>query len=634
MRAGQVCALAAAAALWSSCCLAEARTNSTPAAGTGRPAGLPKLYADFLDSPEAYRRVHLHVLGLDLGDNEWWVLKPDLYIVADSYATADGATGSTDWFPVGRYKSYTREYEDWAEGDPENGKTKFHFAWDYKTVLLHRADGTAGIRFQVYEKDTILSDDLEMQFDVPVSDFPVAGAGWKTFRKGTYGLDSKVRAGSGLVFRLMVTDNSAPLVSEREYDEMTYSIAEGPFKTVKYEEHVLELTNGEEHAWQNGKDRAVVQTWRHTDVDAAGLDGALVWVIGKADAFMHPHVFKKLFMGPNAAFKYDVYLLNWRLNGLCLFRGFYNDANFNSHNAYGSFDKYTEEVRRTFALRAELGPVKGGAYKRTVGYAHSTGAALLLQYLRSEGTANNVDAVVMNAPLLAFEQDGITEFILEDVVPLLSSGKNDDVLSGVKYLDGAPDDQKVPFLQRGIILSDWVMKIWSAVRFPWHARYMARSPVHIGLIKAIAGFFETLEAEKPIVKDSTLPVLVMGSYGDRTLKGEDIAERSAWASATRDLIMFQHNGHDVYLSSDPADTAAALEATAQWMRHVAHGGNATQFEAYVADKPGLMAGLGGAAAATPAPPGGPVFSSAPSAVPRVVVMLAVVFVSLASTQSL
>lgn len=91
---------------------------------------------------------------------------------------------------------------------------------------------------------------------------------------------------------------------------------------------------------------------------------AALWLIGRGDGFNHPHVAKELFFGKGM----DLYVLNWCFNGRCL------NCYYNSHNPCGDIDVYNEEVALILDLIRESGP-----YETVLGYAHSTGASILLK---------------------------------------------------------------------------------------------------------------------------------------------------------------------------------------------------------------------------------------------------------------
>ena len=121
---------------------------------------------------------------------------------------------------------------------------------------------------------------------------------------------------------------------------------------------------------------------------------------------MHPHVVERLFFGPASAFKMDLYVVNWRLNGLSAQRGWLTDGWYTSHNAYSDYNVYNEEVQAAIDLMIPSG---GGNYNKVLGYGHSNGAPILLNYLVEKGD-DRFDGFLFNSPFLGFGTTYCDEF--------------------------------------------------------------------------------------------------------------------------------------------------------------------------------------------------------------------------------
>ena len=103
---------------------------------------------------------------------------------------------------------------------------------------------------------------------------------------------------------------------------------------------------------------------------------------------MHPHVATRLFFDNG----YDLFVLNYKMNGECRRHGFVNDPHYNSHNFRGSFDAYIHDIDSSLEKISTN-------YETLVGYAHSTGGPVLLNYLMERGD-DAFDAFIFNSPFL------------------------------------------------------------------------------------------------------------------------------------------------------------------------------------------------------------------------------------------
>ena len=122
---------------------------------------------------------------------------------------------------------------------------------------------------------------------------------------------------------------------------------------------------------------------------------------------MHPHVAQALFWDHG----YDLYVLNYKMNGKCRKKGWVENAHFVSHNYTGNFDVYDDDIQQ--ALRLIQGYKD---YGKVLGYAHSTGAPILLNYLMDCGD-DGFTGFVFNSPFLDWGYVGgdMVELVLENM---------------------------------------------------------------------------------------------------------------------------------------------------------------------------------------------------------------------------
>ena len=132
---------------------------------------------------------------------------------------------------------------------------------------------------------------------------------------------------------------------------------------------------------------------------------------------MHPHVAQALFWNHG----YDLYVLNYKMNGKCRKKGWVEDAHYISHNYTGNFDIYNDDIQQALDI------IHGyKTYTKTLGYAHSTGAPILLNYLMEYNDVG-FTGFVFNSPFLDWGYVGgdMIELVLEnmDWITNLSMGK-------------------------------------------------------------------------------------------------------------------------------------------------------------------------------------------------------------------
>ncbi len=174
--------------------------------------------------------------------------------------------------------------------------------WDSKGLIICKKGNTEGIELTMYNEEED-AENILFQCQVYSDDFPEIGGDWVEF---AIGADSDTEAEMvgdlELVFKMKVSEIADDkIVSREELHDFCQSS-----ETIGYSEEVIE---GEFE-----RDNALLQCWRSI---SGTNSNAVLWIIGRNDCFMHPHVAKALFTERG----YDLYVLNYSANGMCRKRG-------------------------------------------------------------------------------------------------------------------------------------------------------------------------------------------------------------------------------------------------------------------------------------------------------------------------
>lgn len=273
-------------------------------------------------------------------------------------------------------------------------------------------------------------------------------------------------------------------------------------------------------------------------------DKALLWLPGRNDYFLHPHVGRAL-----ADESYDVYVLSYRHMGACRREMLFDNPFLNSHVTSGDFSDMSEEVSAALAsIRSRK------TYAKVVAYGHSTGGAVLVNHLMTVGD-DGVDAVVLNAPFLDWGEGGVTETVLE-LIPTFAVSYS--LIPAETNVDPAFDP---------LGLSTAVLKIWTDYEFDPASRPLYSVPVTVGFVVAATDVHERLRA---YVRDGTTvtdkPCLVLASEADDVLNHEEVRTMGLAVSSAHTEEVFAANAHDVFISGDAEDNDAAIATLVQWLR--------------------------------------------------------------------
>jgi len=298
-------------------------------------------YTDFFDDPDLsnYEQIHVHLQtlrGSIYSKKDYFIpcYKVEVSTIGkdqvDETASttnleAQSTTGSTSFFPIGKYTF---------------GKIKhYEPSWDKKGMILGKKDSIESICFRLYNGKNVIST-----FYVPRSDYKV-DEDW------VQGKSHDAKLGLTLSYRIRV--GSKRIVSKDDFDRI---FTKDP--NIVYDHKILkdqESTDASDWAW--------LQCFKQKE---AKTRKAVLWIPGRNDGFMHPHVYYGLFNESG----YDLYVLNYRSTSQCLNRGWVKDPAFSSHNKEGDFNIYIADIERALASMKSL---DGREYEKKLGYAHSTG---------------------------------------------------------------------------------------------------------------------------------------------------------------------------------------------------------------------------------------------------------------------
>jgi hypothetical protein len=352
----------------------------------------------------------------------------------------------------------------------------------------------------VVRKDTPLASLRVEREELLTAKTTLLESQWKHFRKplrmmvhddGNHNNDRILM----LEFKLMVTKGNDRIVSQEDL-QVLYTPTEGEWNDgYVYSEKVLHQAKSDD----DPSGQALLQCWNKD-----GNTKAVLWIVGRNDCFMHPHVAKELFFGggnkaknddDNKSCCYDLYVLNYQMVGHCRKKGWIADAHFNSHNFSGNFDIYIADIEEALSYILLPGNNDNNNYETMLGYAHSTGAPILLNYIMEKGDAA-FDSFIFNSPFLdwGFVGGDMVEFMLKHTgfMTKLHAMKNDSKL-GVASTPQELTKTPIPYLQQNIVMSDWSARLWSLYYFDFEIRPLYKVPMTVGFAKGVTAVHRKLE---------------------------------------------------------------------------------------------------------------------------------------------
>jgi len=500
------------------------------------------LYKDFFTRPDLYQRVHIHIVGIrptdptddGCGLNNTNLVRACLkfgkkHIVEPCVkAKAYGEnTGSTEYFKIGECTFLP--------------KTNSLPTWDARSLVIFRKgeENTKGVSLTIVDGSTGL-----FTCETAIASL---GEDWKEFvhtpkdTRGVFGVE--------FVYKMRLSE-----CTDRTVDKETMAAFLADTETVSYSEEVIE--DGDNDITNN----AVLQCWRHkgsSDADSK----AVLWLPGRNDCFMHPHVAGPLFVEKG----YDVYVLNYSAIGMCRKRGFVRNSFYNSHVKGGTFDVYIKQVEGAISIMKSH-----RTYGKTVGYAHSTGAPVLINFLMKRGD-DYFDGFVFNSPFLDWSADALgsefMEFVIEriDIIAKTPFMDNSSELNSCKVPKETKDHPLVHYGQEVVVDANYC-KTWSQYYYDFRSRPLYFVPLTAGFAGGVTKVHREICKWKKQKKYVTLKsFLCITSRADDTLTASETMTRIDDIGPARCEFELRHNSHDVFLSEQKSDVDMAVNLVKVWM---------------------------------------------------------------------
>jgi len=270
-----------------------------------------------------------------------------------------------------------------------------------------------------------------------------------------------------------------------------------------------------------------------------GNTNAVLWLPGRNDTFMHPHVAKQL-----VSVGFDVFSLDPRDCG----RAMPSDKRKAHH--VDDFDAYFPEMQMT---RERL-----CGYEKVLLYAHSTGAVLITNYLMAHSD-NDFDGFILNSPFFDWGHVGGEHFEwgIENMgfMKQLLSGSGEDAGKEVNMSEGTGE------------FSSYFWKHWMLHECDPAHRQSGPSDVTSGFSRAVTRVHERLESRKETGLTSK-PTLVLASKSDTVLDHNECLARASWFCPTREAVLYEHHPHDVTLGWFKEHSDAATNAISEFAQKV------------------------------------------------------------------
>lgn len=239
------------------------------------------------------------------------------------------------------------------------------------------------------------------------------------------------------------------------------------------------------------------------------------------------------------------------------------DADYNSHNRIGTFDLYLNQIDGAMDIMNSY-----KKYDTTIGYAHSTGGPIFINYLIKRGD-DFFDGFLFNSPFLDWSADAVgsdlEEFVIEhfDFITMMTPLNNDSKLSVPESPKGV---KEVDYLKSKIVLDAWAAKIWSLYYYDFRSRPLYTVTMTPGFAKGVHSAHDALLAVKKAKKCITMkPILCITSRSDDILQASETLTRIDTVGPDRCEIELVHNAHDIFLSEEESDVHMALQMSKTWM---------------------------------------------------------------------
>eukprot|EP00746_Dinoflagellata_sp_MGD_P007804 gnl/MRDRNA2_/MRDRNA2_115526_c0_seq1.p1 gnl/MRDRNA2_/MRDRNA2_115526_c0~~gnl/MRDRNA2_/MRDRNA2_115526_c0_seq1.p1 ORF type:complete len:593 (+),score=118.06 gnl/MRDRNA2_/MRDRNA2_115526_c0_seq1:113-1891(+) len=381
--------------------------------------------------------------------------------------------------------------------------------WDHIGLLAFKKDSATHIEIQVVDVDVGLfsnSDDVLISAKIPMPSHKSSWGAGETLLSTTV-MCKKLQAerkeckqeGTQMSLQLQFFDQ--PIMSLLEHKAMDLS------------EKIIHLKEGD---ITGGANRASLAF-----KEVEGNTKAVLYVPGRSDSFAHPHVLQ-LFLSQG----FDLYTLDSRRCGRN--RKYLDDPRLGHHS--NDFDEYFEEI--DFSLDFMKSQKN---YTKIVGYMHSTGAPLLLNYIMKKGD-QAFSAFILNGPFLDWGT-GLTN-LQEHALEKLSAP-----LGHITELFGYEN----PVFAEGKGINVFSTKRWIPYRWSLDSFPLEATSVTVGWAAAVSKVQKEL-AEKKSTGITTKPTFVVSSHADTVLEHDESIAHCKWVNKACVVQEMQHNAHDVTMS--------------------------------------------------------------------------------------
>ena len=532
-------------------------------------------FKEFFDEKNNYEQIHIHLQTLS--SNKMGREFLTKYKVAVDTEGID--TGSTTKFPIGHHDFKEpngmipkRAAIAVKEGSEE---TQAQLTWDSKGMVLGKEGSIDSVMFKIIKK-VPLHPPRTYTFGVPREDI----------KDDWTALEEQVN-GYTLKFRIRTATNR--VVSKDHFDRMHLSSEEkeldddklsGEDEATDNESFFIITENGDEST-------ALLQYFDHdklVDKPTRSAPKAILWIPGRCDGFMHPHVYDRLLKDSG----YDLYVLNYRSTSKCLNKGWVSDPGHCSHNKEGDFDIYNRDIELAITeIR------KRKSYDLLLGYAHSTGGPVLINYLMNNGD-EAFDGFIFNSPFLDYgggkneigpnfvsfmtgkwinplklwRMDRVVSDKGDQPIKLDPSYTTSNSSTSSVYTTPRPNGDRAydMFSRYDVKINDWSAKIYSQYYFGTGVRPIYQCPPTAGFVTGVervhAKIQQRLRKKKPI---TSKPFVILSSRADDVLNAEGMRTMIDAVGTSRTEIELGDNAHDVFLSLDDRDTNYAIDFIKVWM---------------------------------------------------------------------
>lgn len=239
-----------------------------------------------------------------------------------------------------------------------------------------------------------------------------------------------------------------------------------------------------------------------------------------------------------------------------------DDPNFNSHNPIKDFNLYNDQIEKSLEILKD-----GTSYEKVLGYAHSTGGPVLINYLLERGD-DAFDGFIFNAPFLEWGSMNFVESqVVEDISMFVMSMGPPEKKWGTKTTPEAIKDTPIVYKGHEVVPSAWSSKLWSSYFFDWRSRPLYSVAMTTGFASGVSKVHKKLEKRSKKSQYATLkPLIVISSRGDDVLQNNETLTFIDGVSPSRVEIELGYNSHDIFLSNEVDGVDMAINFVKSWMQ--------------------------------------------------------------------